>query len=667
MEHLAAVAIFAVLSTEMGALTAALSLPVLTRAASRVRMTVLRAPSVCMMARGSSSHRIAGSIGRADSVVREPRFITTPIYYVNGVPHIGHAYTSLACDVVARFSRLDGHDVLFLTGTDEHGQKVEQSARAAGETPIALADRVSSTFRSLIPLYDLSCDQFIRTTERRHEEAVQALWTALRSSGDIYLGEYEGWYSVRDEAFYTEDELVDGKAPTGAEVDWVAESSYFFRLSRWQERLEAHIREHEDFIQPVSRRNEVLAFMREGLRDLSISRTTFSWGIAVPPDESEADAASPESPKHIMYVWLDALTNYITAVGYPHTDSSSFTKFWPAHLHMVGKDILRFHAIYWPAFLMAAGLPLPRRVFAHGWWMNDGEKMSKSLGNVIDPIALVKKYGTDQVRYFMLNEVAFGSDGDFSDRKLIECVNAKLANELGNLAYRTTSFTYKQCGGQVPAAGTLIAADDLLLAEGDALLPLLRTHIDKLNLHRYPQALSSLTQSANRYIDVQAPWALKKTDPERMRTVLWVLLETLRRIALLSQPLTPSLAVAILEQLAVGEGARDFTQLQAGCELRAGSVLPEPRIAIPRLDLAEEPVEAKAEPTLSGELLAQLEQEVRAQGLRVRELKANGADKDTLDAEVGALLVLKAKLPEGHELKGGKKKSKQTATAARGK
>ena len=328
-----------------------------------------------------------------------PFYITTPIYYVNGQPHIGHAYTTLACDVLARFKRLDGYDVKFLTGTDEHGQKVEQTAVAAGETPIAFANRVSATFRALLDTYDFSCDEFIRTTEPRHYEAVQALWCKLRDAGDIYLGAYEGWYSVRDECFYGEDELVDGKAPTGAPVEWVAESSYFFRLSKYAEPIARHIESHPEFIRPAGRRNEVLSFMRDGLRDLSISRTTFGWGVPVPEDPMSPGAHEG----HVMYVWLDALTNYLTAVGYPHTSASQYERYWPASVHMVGKDILRFHAIYWPAFLLAAGLPLPQRLFAHGWWTVNGEKMSKSVGNVIEPVGLVQRYGCDQVRCFMVS------------------------------------------------------------------------------------------------------------------------------------------------------------------------------------------------------------------------------------------------------------------------
>ncbi|EOD34142.1 methionine--tRNA ligase [Emiliania huxleyi CCMP1516] len=502
-------------------------------------------------ARASRALRVRSgrAFASASAVAKEPRFITTPIYYVNGQPHIGHVYTSLACDVVARFSRLDGHKVLFLTGTDEHGQKVEQSACKAGESPQDFADRVSDTFRALLPLYDFSVDQFIRTTEARHKEAAAALWSALVESGDLYLGAYEGWYSVRDECFYTEEELVDGNAPTGAEVEWVAESSYFFRLSRYRQRLEEHLLAKPTL--GVSRCLSVLAFMRDGLRDLSVSRTTFTWGVPVP------GPPPPDGLSHVMYVWLDALTNYLTALGYPDTEAADFRSFWPASLHVVGKDILRFHAIYWPAFLMAAGLPLPKRLFAHGWWMNEGEKMSKSVGNVVDPVALVQRYGPDPVRHFLLSDVTFGADGDFSEKKLVESSNAKLANEprsgirlpLGNLAYRTLSFTQKQCGGAVPAPDAFSEDDLQLLAEAAALLPQLRTHVDSMALHRYSQGVSGLASAANRYIDVQAPWALKKSEPARMRTVLYVLIEVLRHLALYSQPVTPRIGAALLEQL----------------------------------------------------------------------------------------------------------------------
>ncbi|MDP6515757.1 MAG: methionine--tRNA ligase, partial [Alphaproteobacteria bacterium] len=361
-------------------------------------------------------------------------YITTPIYYVNDVPHLGHAYTTIACDALARFMRLDGKRVMFLTGTDEHGQKVEKSAQAAGEEPQAFTDRVSRRFRDLTVKLGATNDDFIRTTEPRHTRASQAIWKALVAAGDIYLGSYAGWYSVRDEAFFAESELSKGEggtrcAPSGAPVEWVEEPSYFFRLSRWQQPLLDLYARQPDFILPESRRNEVVSFVKSGLQDLSVSRTSFAWGVPVPND---AD--------HIMYVWLDALTNYITAAGYPDTDCDIYRTFWPADVHMVGKDILRFHAVYWPAFLMAAGIEPPQRVFAHGWWTNEGEKISKSLGNVIDPFALIEQYGLDPVRYFLLREVPFGKDGDFSRDAMTTRMNSELANDFGNLAQRVLSM-----------------------------------------------------------------------------------------------------------------------------------------------------------------------------------------------------------------------------------
>ena len=605
---------------------------------------------------------VACASGTAD--VREPFYVTTPIYYVNGMPHIGHAYTTLACDVLARFKRLDGHEVKFLTGTDEHGQKVEQSATAAGETPQMFADRVSGIFRSLLGTFDFSCDEFIRTTEPRHREAVQALWLTLLEAGDIYLGAYEGWYSIRDECFYTEEELVDGVAPTGAPVEWVAESSYFFRLSKYAEPLEQYIRANPGFIRPASRQNEVLSFMREGLRDLSISRTTFGWGIPVPPDPSAPGAHEG----HVMYVWLDALTNYLTAVGYPDASSKELEQFWPASLHVVGKDILRFHAIYWPAFLMAAGLPLPRSLFAHGWWTSDGQKMSKSLGNVIDPVGLVETYGCDQVRYFMINEVPFGSDGDFSDSKMVDCINAKLSNDLGNLAYRTLSFAYKHCDKAVPTPGPLTADDEAMLGAARALLGELRALVDDVRLHRMTQATNALVQQANRYIDTQAPWALRKTDPARMATVLYVLMETMRHVGILSQPITPTIASTLLDQLTVPAEARTFASLEVpGDELVGGTALPEPSIIVPRYEPPEPPADGApasdsegsppAAGGISGAALEALEARVREQGERVRAVKG-GADGN-LESELSTLLELKAQLPAGHELAGGGKKKKK--------
>ncbi|MGK9171210.1 methionine--tRNA ligase [Inquilinus limosus] len=502
-------------------------------------------------------------------------YITTPIYYVNDKPHIGHAYTTLACDVLARFKRLDGYDVHFLTGTDEHGQKVQKAAELAGVDPQSFTDRVSQNFRDLAAAMNFSNDDFIRTTEPRHIKASQAIWEAMKANGDIYLGGYAGWYSVRDEAFYGEDELtvVDGKriAPTGAECEWVEEPSYFFRLSAWGDRLLAFYEANPDFIAPDSRRNEVIAFVKSGLRDLSISRTTFNWGVKVPGDEA-----------HIMYVWVDALTNYLTAVGYPDAASETFKRRWPADLHMVGKDILRFHAVYWPAFLMSAGLEPPKRVFAHGWWTNEGQKISKSLGNVIDPLELVETYGLDPVRYFLLREVSFGQDGDFSRRGMIQRTNGELANGFGNLAQRVLSMIAKNCDGKVPQPGSLIDVDRALLAQTPDLLETLRRDFDVQAFHRGLDAVWAVVGEANRYVDEQAPWALRKTDPARMATVLWVLAETVRRLSILMQPVMPQSMAKVLDQLAVAAEARGFDRLGDDHALVPGTPLPKPEGVFPR-------------------------------------------------------------------------------------
>ncbi|MFN4281882.1 MAG: methionine--tRNA ligase [Alphaproteobacteria bacterium] len=503
-------------------------------------------------------------------------YITTPIYYVNDVPHIGHAYTTLACDALARFMRLDGRDVKFLTGTDEHGQKIEKAAAAAGMTPLDFATMNSANFRKLAELMNYSNDDFIRTTEPRHVKAAQKLWEEMKARGHIYLGSYAGWYAVRDEAFYGEGELVagpDGKkrAPTGADVEWVEEPSYFFDLSKWQDKLLAFYEANPDFVAPAGRFNEVKSFVKGGLQDLSISRTSFTWGIPVPGDE-----------KHVMYVWLDALTNYMSAVGYPDTDAEAFKTFWPADLHMVGKDIVRFHAVYWPAFLMAAALPLPKRVFAHGWWTNEGQKISKSLGNVIDPIKLVETYGLDAVRYFLLREVPFGNDGDFSHKQMINRVNADLANSFGNLAQRTLSMIAKNCEGQVPQPGAFTVDDEALLAQSDALLDKLRDHFSKQVFHDALEDIWVVVRAANGYVDTQAPWTLRKTDPARMATVLYVLAETVRRLSLLLQAVTPDAAAKLLDQLAVSANSRTYAHYGQGHELKPGTALPAPAGVFPR-------------------------------------------------------------------------------------
>ena len=497
-------------------------------------------------------------------------YITTPIYYVNDSPHIGHAYTTLACDAVARFMRLDGRRVMFLTGTDEHGQKVEKAARDAGSDPQSFTDRVSGRFRELAAAMAISNDDFIRTTEERHKRAVTTLWQKLVESGDIYLGTYAGWYSVRDEAFYAESELVDGKAPTGAPVEWVEEPSYFFRLSTWGDRLLAFYDANPDCILPIARRNEVVSFVRGGLQDLSVSRTSFRWGIPVPGD-----------PAHVMYVWLDALTNYMSAVGYPDTESAGFRDFWPADMHVVGKDILRFHAVYWPAFLMSAGIEPAKRVFAHGWWTNEGQKISKSLGNVIDPYALLERYGRDATRYFLLREVPFGSDGDFRHAAVLRRANADLANDYGNLAQRVLSMIARNCEGRVPEPGAPGGEDEALLSAVGGLLPRLRDEMAVPAPHKALEAIWEVIGLANRWVDAQAPWTLRKTDPARMRSVLWVLAETVRQLAVLTQPFMPDASGKLLDQLAVPADARTFAAL--GDALAAGTALPAPQGVFPRL------------------------------------------------------------------------------------
>ncbi len=507
---------------------------------------------------------------------KTPFFVTTPIYYVNDRPHIGHAYTTLACDILARFKRLDGFDVKFLTGTDEHGQKVEKSAQAKGVAPQAFTDEVSQHFRDLAAALNVSNDDFIRTTEPRHKAACQALWRKLVDNGDIYLDAYRGWYAVRDEAFYAESELIKGPdgqrlAPTGAPVEWVEEPSYFFRLSAWQDRLLAFYKANPGFIAPESRRNEVLRFVEGGLNDLSVSRTTFSWGIPVPDDDA-----------HIMYVWLDALTNYLTATGYPDENAEDYRTFWPADLHMVGKDILRFHTVYWPAFLMAADLAPPKRVFAHGWWTNEGEKISKSVGNVISPYDLIETYGLDQVRYFLLREVPFGNDGDFSHRAMVNRMNGELANDLGNLSQRVLSMIAKNCDGAVPQPGDLTDDDDRLLGAAHGLLDQVRDSMDRQAFHEALEAIWVVVRAANGYVDHQAPWALRKTDKARMETVLYVLAETIRHVALLMQPVVPTSAAKMLDQLAIPEEQRTFAALGRGGALTAGSPLPKPQGVFPR-------------------------------------------------------------------------------------
>ncbi len=500
-------------------------------------------------------------------------YITTPIYYVNGSPHIGHAYTSIAADVIARWARLEGREVFFLTGTDEHGQKVEKAAQDAGITPQAFTDEISAQFRTVADALDVSYDDFIRTTEPRHYRACTALWEKLAACGDIYLGHYEGWYALRDETFYDEDELTrlaDGTrvAPTGAPVEWVREPNYLFRLSAYQDRLLAHYEANPGFIEPLARRNEVVSFVRAGLRDLSVSRSSITWGIPVPDD-----------PGHVMYVWLDALTNYLSAVGYPD-EQDPLWPFWPADVHLVGKEIARFHAIFWPAFLMAAGLPLPRRVFSHGWWTVESQKMSKSLGNVIDPLALAATYGVDPLRYFLLREVPFGSDGDFSRAKLVTRLNVELANDLGNLAQRTLSLIARNFGGRLPARAEQTDDDEALISAARALPGDMGDLLARQALHEALESCWRVIRAGNAYIDRQAPWALRKTDPARMEAVLRVLADALRSIATVLQPFMPDSMARMLDQLGVPPAARTLAALIE--PLADGTTLPPPQGVFPR-------------------------------------------------------------------------------------
>ena len=502
-------------------------------------------------------------------------YITTPIFYPNGVPHIGHAYTALATDVIARFERLDGKDVFFLTGTDEHGLKMQQTAIAEGLTPRQLADRNSQRFRDMLAALNCSNDEFIRTTEERHYRSSQEIWRRMDANGDIYLDRYSGWYSVRQEQYFDEGETTLGddgvrREPLGSPVEWVEEESYFFRLSAYQEKLLAYYDANPDFIGPRERRNEVVSFVKAGLKDLSVSRTTFDWGVPVPND-----------PKHVMYVWVDALTNYITGVGFPDENAPRW-RFWPADIHLIGKDIVRFHAIYWPAFLMSAGIALPKRVFGHGFLFNRGEKMSKSVGNVIDPFTITEHYGVDQVRYFFMREVSFGQDGAYSHDAIVNRINADLANDLGNLAQRSLSMIGRYADGIVPEPGAYSAEDKALFAAADGLIERCRFEMGQLAIHLMLTAIWQVVADANRYFASQEPWALRKSDPPRMATVLYVAAEVVRQLAILVQPVVPASAAKLLDLVAAPADARSFASLGEAGRLQPGTRLPPAEPIFPR-------------------------------------------------------------------------------------
>jgi methionyl-tRNA synthetase len=502
-------------------------------------------------------------------------YITTAISYPNGAPHIGHAYEAVATDAIARFKRIDGYDVFFLTGTDEHGLKMTQTAAKEGMSPRDLSDRNAPIFIAMCDKLSVSRDRFIRTTEPAHYASSQELWRRMEAAGDIYLGTYAGWYSVRDEAFYEEGETVLGadgvrRGPQGTPVDWTQEQTYFFRLSAYQDRLLAYYEANPDFIGPETRRNEVVSFVKGGLQDLSISRTTLSWGVPV-----------PDAPGHVMYVWVDALTNYVTGVGFPDETAPNW-RYWPADIHVIGKDIVRFHAVYWPAFLMSAGIPLPKRVFGHGFLFNRGEKMSKSVGNVIDPFALADAYGVDQLRYFFLREVAFGQDGSYSHEAIVNRINADLANDLGNLAQRSLSMIARNCAGRVPSAGSFSEADRTMLGEADALPAKLRTAMEGLALHVALGDIWSVVAAANRYFASQEPWVKRSAEPERFATILYVTAETLRAVAIAVQPFIPGAAERLLELLAVARERRGLADIGASGRVEPGAALPAPSPIFPR-------------------------------------------------------------------------------------
>lgn len=482
----------------------------------------------------------------------EPFYITTAISYPNGAPHIGHAYEAIAADAIARFQRQAGRDVRFQTGTDEHGLKMVQAARARNVGTRALADEMSGLFRAMDDRLNISYDRFIRTVEPEHHAASQAIWRAMADAGDLYLGRYEGWYSVRDEAFYAEDELTVGEggerlSPQGTSVDWTAEDTWFFRLSKYQQPLLDLYAAEPDFIRPEARRNELMRFVEGGLADLSVSRTSFDWGVPV-----------PDAPGHVMYVWVDALTNYLTGAGYPD-QPDELARYWPADLHLIGKDIVRFHAVYWPAFLMSAGLPVPRSVFGHGFLLHRGEKMSKSAGNVVNPIALADAFGVDALRYFLLREVSFGQDGSWSAEGIVNRANAELANAFGNLAQRTLSFIAKNLDGELPGRGRAEPADGMLVEEVTVACAGLRAAFVDFALGQGIEMWLRGVFACNQYIDAAAPWALRKSDPERMHAVLRTLLRAIRDLAIAILPVVPESAGRVLDQL--GAEARDHAAI----------------------------------------------------------------------------------------------------------
>ena len=506
-------------------------------------------------------------------------YITTPIYYPSAKPHMGHAYSSITADFFARFKRIDGFNVHFLTGTDEHGLKIQRAAERKNIDPQSFCNEISETFRALSKTLNLSNTDFIRTTEDRHKKTVQYLWSQLEMNDDIYLSKYSGWYSVSDEAFYSEEEISEKNnikicTASGSPVEWIEEESYFFRLSKWQEKLLEYYKLNPDFISPISRKNEVISFVQSGLKDLSISRKAFSWGIKV-----------PNNPDHVIYVWLDALTNYISALNYPDTNDELFKNFWPASVHLIGKDILRFHAVYWPAFLMAAKIPLPKKIYGHGWILSGDEKMSKSKGNILDPLDIIETYGLDQLRYYLIKEVSFGNDGNISKDRLEDCINSDLANNYGNLCQRVTAFAEKNCSSKIPENKNLKEVDLLMLNKFTDNLLKIRMEIDNQNINFYINFIVSALFEANKYFNDQEPWK-KKDDKERLDTIVYTSLEMIRKISFMLYPIIPDSIEKALKIFNLKPNAIDFESIAKHDFLKPGD-------AINKIDILFKKIEKK--------------------------------------------------------------------------
>ena len=505
-------------------------------------------------------------------------YITTPIYYPSGRPHMGHAYSSIIADIFARFKRIDEYNVMFLTGTDEHGLKMQREAEKKSKDTKLFCDELSSTFKDLTKILNLSNDDFIRTTEKRHYKAVEEIWNRLVKSNDIYLSKYNGWYSVSDEAYYDEDEIetkdnIKCAKISGSKVEWVEEESYFFKLSGWQDKLLKFYKDNPKFILPLSRRNEVVQFVKKGLKDLSVSRTSFSWGIPV-----------PKNSKHIIYVWLDALTNYLSALNFPNTEDKKYKKFWPANVHIIGKDILRFHAIYWPAFLMAAKVPQPQRVYGHGWILSDEKKMSKSLGNILDPITIITNYGIDQLRYYLAKEVSLGNDGNISLKSLTNCINNDLANNYGNLCQRVFSFVNTNCDSKIPSFGKFQSEDAQLSNEIIKQIPNLKKLMDNQDLNLYIKELINFSFNANKYFNDLEPWSLKKTNPERMNTVLYNILNQIRSISILLYPIIPDSTNKALDILGIKKEDRVISKIANLKFLKPGNIIKKANILFKKIE-----------------------------------------------------------------------------------